>query len=261
MARRARSAGRGGRRPPNLTPIDALTFGRLRAFDRLDAALLLLSIASGVVYGVTRGIQPYPGSVVIKALAMAPLAVLGFRVLGRIHGEAANRWLLAAALLLSCAGDVFLHLSFRHYFVHALVAFLLAHVTYVVLFARNWPRPLRPSAGQIALAILVISYGALMCAWLWSGLGRLAGPALAYAAAITAMVVSTILAGFSRPFVWIGALLFLISDSLIATGRFMLTVPLIGLLIWPTYYLGQYGIAIGFLREKAGADRVASLSG
>jgi hypothetical protein len=22
-------------------------------------------------------------------------------------------------------------------------------------------------------------------------------------------------------------------------------------LIWPTYYLGQYGIAIGFLRERA----------
>jgi hypothetical protein len=41
----------------------------------------------------------------------------------------------------------------------------------------------------------------------------------------------------------------------------MPTVPLIGLLIWPTYYLGQYGIAIGFVREKAGADRAASLSG
>jgi hypothetical protein len=26
----------------------------------------------------------------------------------------------------------------------------------------------------------------------------------------------------------------------------------LALLIWPTYYLGQYGIAIGFLREKAG---------
>ena len=261
MARRARSAGRRGRRSADLTPIDALTFGRLRGFDRLDGALLLLSIASGIAYGLTRGIQPFPGSVVIKALVMAPLAMLGFRVLGRVDGETPNRWLLAAALLLSCAGDVFLHLSFRRYFVHALVAFLLAHVPYVVLFVRSWPRLLRPSDNQIALAIVVIVYGALMCAWLWTGLGRLAGPALAYAAAITAMVVSTILAGFSRPFVWIGALLFLFSDSLIAAGRFMLTVPLIGLLIWPTYYLGQYGIAIGFLREKAGADRAASLSG
>ncbi len=208
--------------------MDALTFGRLRGFDRLDGALLLLSIASGVTYMVTRGVQPFPGSVVIKALSMAPLAVLAFRVLRRIDRTSPHGFILAAALMLSCAGDVFLHLSFRRYFVHALGAFLLAHVTYVVLFV----------------------YGVLMCSWLWTGLGRLAGPALAYAVAITAMVLSTILAGFSRPFVWIGALLFLISDSLIAAGRFMLTVPLIGLLIWPTYYLGQYGIAIGFLREK-----------
>ena len=230
--------------------MDTLTFGRLRGFDRLDGALLLLSIASGVVYMVTRGVQPFPGSVVIKALSMAPLAVLAFRVLRRIDRTSPDGLILAAALMLSCAGDVFLHLSFRRYFVHALVAFLLAHVTYVVLFVRNRPRPLRPSTGQLILAFVVVVYGLLMCAWLWTGLGRLAGPALAYAAAITAMVLSTILAGFSRPFVWIGALLFLISDSLIAAGRFMVTVPLIGLLIWPTYYLGQYGIAIGFLREK-----------
>jgi len=230
--------------------LDALTFGRLRGFDRLDGALLLLSVASGVAYMMTRGVQPFPGSVVIKALSMAPLAVLAFRVLRRIDRTSPDGLILAAALMLSCAGDVFLHLSFRRYFVHALVAFLLAHVTYVVLFVRNRPRPLRPSTGQLILAFLVVIYGLLMCSWLWTGLGRLAGPAVAYAAAITAMVLSTILAGFSRPFVWIGALLFLISDSLIAAGRFMLTVPLLGLLIWPTYYLGQYGIAIGFLREK-----------
>jgi uncharacterized membrane protein YhhN len=230
--------------------LDALTFGRLRGFDRLDGALLLLSIASGVAYMVTRGVQPFPGSVVIKALSMAPLAVLAFRVLRRIDRASPDGLILAAALMLSCAGDVFLHLSFRRYFVHALVAFLLAHVTYVVLFVRNRPRPLRPSTGQLILAFVVVVYGLLMYSWLWTGLGRLAGPALAYAVAITAMVLSTILAGFSRPFVWIGALLFLISDSLIAAGRFMVTVPLLGLLIWPTYYLGQYGIAIGFLREK-----------
>ena len=77
-------------------------------------------------------------------------------------------------------------------------------------------------------------------------------PVLIYSGAITVMTVSTILAGFSRPFVWIGAMLFMISDSLIAAGRFRTPVPLAVYLIWPTYYLGQYGIAIGFLREKCG---------
>ncbi|HKQ59900.1 MAG TPA: lysoplasmalogenase [Candidatus Polarisedimenticolaceae bacterium] len=198
---------------------------------------------------VTRAVQPFPGSVVLKALAIAPLAVLAARVLGRAHRPRDAR-LLTAALALSCVGDVFLHLDARRYFVHALGAFLLAHLAYVALFVSNWPRPLRPSAGQVIAAALVVVYGVAMCAWLWTGLGRLRGPALAYAAAIVAMTVSTILAGFSRPCVTIGALLFLVSDSLIAAGRFKLVMPTAGLLIWPTYYVAQYAIAIGFLREE-----------
>jgi len=138
----------------------------------------------------------------------------------------------------------------RRYFVYALTAFLLAHLAYILLFTRNWPRPLRPSAGQLILAALVVIYGLVVCASLWTALGRLLIPTLAYACAITAMVISTILAGFSRPHVVIGALLFLISDSLIAAGRFRMSAPLAALLIWPTYYLGQYGITVGFLREK-----------
>jgi uncharacterized membrane protein YhhN len=199
--------------------MDALTFGRLRHFGRLDQWLLLLSIASSAAYMATRAVQPFPGSIAL-----------------------------------------FLHLDARRYFAHALGAFLLAHVAYILLFTRNWPRPLRPSVGQVILAGLVLVYGLLVCAWLWTGLGRLLVPALAYAAAIMAMTVSTILAGFSRPFVSIGALLFLISDSLIAAGRFRMWMPLAALLIWPTYYLGQYGIAIGFLRETAAADRSPAFS-
>lgn len=230
--------------------MEALTFGRLRHFGRVEQALLLLSIASSVAYMVTRPAQPFPGSFVLKALGMAPLAVLAYLVLSKA-GRARDARILAAALALSCVGDVFLHLGARRYFVHALSAFLLAHVAYVLLFALNWPRPLRPSTGQTALAALVVIYGVLVSAWLSPVFGRLLIPALIYAGAIVAMTVSTIVAGFARPYVWIGALLFLFSDSLIAFGRYTLVVPGVGLLVWPTYYLGQYGIAIGFLREKA----------
>jgi hypothetical protein len=68
------------------------------------------------------------------------------------------------------------------------------------------------------------------------------------------MTVSATLAGFARPFVLLGALLFLISDSLLAAG-FKLRAPLEAFLIWPTYYVGQYAIAMGVLREAAAADR------
>jgi uncharacterized membrane protein YhhN len=55
-------------------------------------------------------------------------------------------------------------------------------------------------------------------------------------------------------------LLFLISDSLVAAGRFKPSLPQAVFLIWPTYYLGQYGITMGFLHEKAGAARPRPLS-
>jgi uncharacterized membrane protein YhhN len=229
--------------------MDALTFGPLRHVDRLDRSLLLLSIASSVAYLATRLAQPFPGSVVIKALAMAPLALLAWRVLEK-SGRIGDARILATALALSCVGDVFFHLGARRFFLHALVAFLLAHVAYIVLFTRSRPRPLRPAAGQLILAALVVIYGAIVCASLWTAFGRLLIPALVYACAITAMVVSAILAGFARPWVVIGALLFLISDSLIAAARFKMSAPLALALIWPTYYLGQYGIAVGFLRDR-----------
>jgi uncharacterized membrane protein YhhN len=234
--------------------VNALTFGRLRGFGRLDQALLLLSIASSVAYMATRGVHPFQGSgVVLKGLGMAPLAVLAFRVLGRV--ESRDRPILTSALALSCVGDIFLALDFRRYFVHGLAAFLLAHVAYIVLFMRNRARPLRPSASQMMLVALVLAYFVLGCVWLWPGLGGLKIPTLVYATAVTAMTVAAILAGFSRPFVWVGAVLFLISDSLIAAGAFRLSWFRGLALVWPTYYLGQYGIAIGFLREKAADDR------
>ena len=240
--------------------MNTLTFGRLRNFDGLDRWLLLLSIVSSVLYLATRGVQPFPGSVVLKALGMAPLAVLTFRVLekgARPTGDGAGAGvrdghLLATALALSCVGDVLLHLGFRRYFGLGLGAFFLAHVAYILLFVRSWPRPLRPRRLDLLLVAVVLVYSVVVTGWLSSRLGGYALPVIAYSIAITAMAVSAIVARFSTPLVWMGAMLFIFSDSLIAAGRFRTVLPLAAYLIWPTYYLGQYAIAIGFLREKAG---------
>jgi uncharacterized membrane protein YhhN len=245
--------------------LGVLTFGRLRHFGVLDQWLLLLSIGSSAAYFATRGFQPFPGSVVLKALGMAPLAVLTFRVLGKAErttsgaarGGVRDSHILAAALTLSCIGDVLLHLGSRRYFGLALGAFLLAHVAYILLFAQSWPRPLRPSSRELTLTAAVLVYSVVVTGWLSIRLGAYAVPVFVYSVAITAMTVSAILAGFSTPFVWIGAMLFLISDSLIAAGRFNTALPLAAYLIWPAYYLGQYGIAIGVLQDKA-ADRSRS---
>ena len=236
---------------------DVLTFGRLRGFGETDKWLLLLSISCGAVYLATQSIQPFPGSIVLKALSIAPLAVLAFRLLGgtKPHGiewlRDRDNVILGMALSFSCLGDIFLDLP-GNFFIQGLVSFLVAHFIYILLFVRNWPRPLRPNGLQLALSAAVLISSLLLSNWLSPNLGAMAKPVMVYICAITVMVVSSILAGFSKSYVWMGAVLFMISDSMIAAGRFKTPVPLAEYLIWATYYLGQYGIAIGFLREKLG---------
>ena len=68
--------------------------------------------------------------------------------------------------------------------------------------------------------------------------------------ALTTMVVTSILAGLSRSWVVLGAILFLISDSLIAVTKFKTPIAGRDFLVWSTYYVGQCGIALGYLHER-----------
>jgi len=240
---------------------DALTFGRLRNFGAPEKWLLFLSIVSSAIYLATQSVQPFPGSVVLKALGVAPLVVIAIRALrdaaGRPRGiewmRDRDNLILGAALGFSCLGDILLALPGRR-FIHGLLSFLAAHFIYILLFVRNWPRPLRPSGGQMTMAAGVLIYSLVLSNWLSPDLGTLAGPVMVYICAITVMALSAVLAGFAKPWVWIGAVLFLLSDSMIAAGKFKTPVPLSNYLVWVTYYLAQYGIAIGFLQEKLGDD-------
>jgi alkenylglycerophosphocholine hydrolase len=71
-----------------------------------------------------------------------------------------------------------------------------------------------------------------------------------YVCAITAMLVSAVLARFENSWIALGAGLFLISDSILAVNKFKTEVPLRDYLVWATYYAAQYAIAAGFLLPK-----------
>jgi uncharacterized membrane protein YhhN len=240
--------------------LDSLTLGHLRRFGADDWALLLLSIICSFAYLATRSFQPYPGSVLLKALTIAPLAIIAFKALQEPSTTPRGvEWLrdrdnviLAAALAFSSMGDVLLDLDPPRLFLKGLFAFLVAHFIYILLFVRNWVRPLRPKGWQLALSAAVLVYSLLLSQWLAPSMGAIAGPVMLYVCAITVMVVAATLAGFSKPWVISGALLFLLSDSIIAVNKFKTPVPMRDYLVWAIYYLGQYGIAIGFLQEKLG---------
>jgi uncharacterized membrane protein YhhN len=238
--------------------LDSLTFGHLRHFGSVDRALLLLSIICSVLYWATQSAQPYPGSVLLKMLSIAPLAVITFRTLKdpstTTHGvewlRDQDNLILAMALAFCSLGDVLLDLDPPHLFLKGLFAFLVAHFIYILLFVRNWTRPLRPRGWQLGMTAVVLTYSMLLSHWLSPNLGTIAGPVMLYVCAITVMVVAAFLVKFSKPWVYSGAILFLLSDSIIAVSKFKTPVFMRDYLVWATYYLGQYGISIGFLSER-----------
>jgi len=91
----------------------------------------------------------------------------------------------------------------------------------------------------------------------WPGLERLKVPVIIYVVIITTMVIAAVLAPFTSQLIGFGAVLFLISDSLLGLNKFRQPIPAAGYLIWATYYLAQCGIAMGLFREgKLGGVRV-----
>jgi len=228
---------------------DTLSIGRLHGFDLADKLLLLVSITCSAAYFVAQRWQPYPGNFILKGLCVTPLALMAFHSL-----RAGDGLVLGTALLFSGVGDVLLDLDPQRLFVMGLVSFLVAHLFYVLLYVRNRPRPLRVSSRQWLLILSVLIYSAVLARWLWPDLGGLAWPVAAYVCVLTAMVVMAVLVRPGQPWVTLGALLFLLSDSLIAVNKFKLPVAYRDYLVWSTYYLGQCGIALGFLQDKLVAE-------
>jgi uncharacterized membrane protein YhhN len=220
----------------------ATTLIASRRLDAVDRLLLALSLACGAAYLITRGMPEFPGSVVIKVLSIAPLGLIAFRMLRDRDGL-----MLGNSLSFSTLGDMFLGLDGEKLFVFGLASFLIAHLLYIVLFVRN---SIDARAGQKALAALLIIFSSVMFVWLWPNLGDMKLPVAAYLCAITGMGAAAILAGFRAPWIMIGAMLFIVSDSMIAIGKFKSPIEYSNYLIWATYYIGQLFIALGFIREK-----------
>jgi uncharacterized membrane protein YhhN len=142
---------------------------------------------------------------------------------------------ILAGLVLSVVGDVLLLSARRPAFLGGLVAFLLAHVAYAAAFAGvAHPSP------WTALLVLAVTGAALR--WLWPSLGGMRRPVVAYCAVISAMLWLAL--GVDGPLVRWGALLFYLSDLLVARDRFVhaeFANRLVGL---PLYYAGQLLLAL-----------------
>lgn len=154
-----------------------------------------------------------------------------------------KRW-ISIGLLFSLAGDILLDWP-GDLFVFGLGAFLIAHLAYLRAYLSDCRRPAWP-----ALLIAIIVGGGMFSVLASAGLGPLLIPVIFYATAIGAMLWRALARvghhSIQQQGAWLaalGALLFVISDSLIGINRFVEPFAAAPYAIIFTYWLGQWGIA------------------
>lgn len=135
-------------------------------------------------------------------------------------------WVLAA--LAACwLGDVALMLPGSSAFVLGLSAFLIGHLLLIAAFLSGLPlAPLTPPRGVLWLAAVFLLLVAGYAAWLLPRTGRLQPAVLLYLIALTAMVLAALLRatvsdGAHAGWVCLGAMLFAVSDAVLAYRKFV----------------------------------------
>jgi uncharacterized membrane protein YhhN len=178
-------------------------------------------------------------NVVFKPLATVAIIVFAA---GRGHSRPlVRRWVLIG-LVLSLVGDVALLWPERG-FLPGLLAFLMAHLAYLMAFTREHHLAAR-TAPFVAYAVLA---GAVL-AWLWPGVPPdLRGPVAGYVVCLAAMAAQTaVLWRLGSPGgggLALGGLLFLCSDALLAVNKFASPLPMASLWILTSYWWAQWLIA------------------
>ncbi len=213
--------------------------------DSLANGTLLLSAVAAVLYLPVQGREPSLRRSFVKTVSTALLAVLAY-----IEG---GPLLLVVALALSFAGDFFLSRDGEKPFLAGLTSFLAAHLVYVPLFLSvgGGTDMLLWQPWRIGLAVLAILGAGLLLRRLLPAAGtQMRVPVAVYTAAILAMLLAA--ATVPSPVILIGAVLFVLSDSLLAIGRFLLPEGSprqrpTGAAVWVFYYLAQMAITLGFL--------------
>jgi uncharacterized membrane protein YhhN len=177
-----------------------------------------------------------------------PAAMVGLLAVAWLAGAAdtaSGRWVLLA-LVLGLVGDVLLLEDTAQRFLAGLVAFLLGHLAYVAAFVTaGLDRPALGWLGVlVVLAALVVGRRILPGA-VSSGGPRLGAAVAAYMVVIGALAVTGWATGLLL--VGVGVTLFVVSDTVLAMGRFVQEHRWTFVVVMVTYHVAQAAIVLGLL--------------
>lgn len=218
----------------------------------LGQLAVALSIAASIFYGVatipdTMMIGSLPLVVLLKGLPVGLLAVFALLKISRTDVA-----LLALGLVAHTAGDVFITGLLPGYpgdagLMPAIISFGIGHLLYIIIFVTNFASLEKITFLRIQIAALLAAFAAFGLYWFWPQVTTQPLLIQVYAGTILVMGLLAVVSRYPILMVASGSLLFIISDALLGSGMFLDVSHGLEWAVWPTYYIGQFLIALGVI--------------
>ena len=197
------------------------------------------------------GLDSTMGQTLVKPLIIPVL--IGYAISSGVLSTSRPKYLVLIALAFAWAGDVLLMFQeiSEIYFLSGLGSFLIMHILYTLVlsktrFSTAWP----PQKELLIFLIAALTVTTAVFGLIDQNLGPMRGPVILYTLAILAMAFMAlarkgVTSVSSYRLTFIGAILFVLSDSILAINKFGPEVPLSGLIIMATYMMSQFLILKG----------------
>lgn len=201
---------------------------------------------------------------ITKPLIMSTLLV--YYLAGRREKSNTLSYLIIGAILFSWSGDILLMLQARHesLFVFGLGSFLVAHLCYIPAYGKAvYAERSEDSKSFVRTRIaFLIFVGLALIYILHPQLGEMLVPVSLYTIVIITMAIAAVMrkgrtVDKSFIMVYSGALLFIMSDAMIAINKFLDPLVQARLLIMATYIAAQLLIIKGILMHEKATEQSA----
>lgn len=180
------------------------------------------------------------------------LVLVGWFIQATYRNASQLRLFFLTALLFSWAGDVLLMFESlgADFFIAGVAAFMLAQLMFTFSL-RNFLVLQRQSVNYLLL-IPVLGFYSILMYYLYPRLGTFKIPVIIYAGVISTMLFFALqfvsLRHPARQMILAGAVMFVLSDSLLAMNKFYARFNFAEIYVMLTYGLAQWALTAGFIR-------------
>lgn len=148
--------------------------------------------------------------------------------------------LFIAGLVMSFLGDLFLMFSWG--FIAGLTSFLIDHILYILVFKDYFKHK------NVYIILFILIYISALYSFLFPYLGTMKIPVLLYAITIGTMLHVAL--GTKLKWLMVGAVLFVLSDTILAVNIFYQKSLIGSLSVMLTYVLAQYCLVEGMINKR-----------